>query len=289
MEMELSKEQYVEICSKIASKGAMFGLELAPFKIKWYNDAIEDKKFSLQGNADALGFIVISNPSMFEKTFLPYIQQEVKEQKENDIKDPLDRCMRETFFHLSKPFQTDYNIVHIHDYEISPITKRPAVLVQTAGHVAGAVRLYQESDILRDTNFNTMKENLSSDKMYNTLESKVFPVCLHPKYGGWFALRGVLVFQNVLVSDLYMKQTNPPEILKSQDEIATLLRLYNNQWKDWKYRDVGMPKDIERYSALQKEYFETLPSERHHLITKILSTDLLQLHSKSCKNAQKLE
>ena len=62
-----------------------------------------------------------------------------------------------------------------------------------------------------------------------------------------------------------MPMANTAEILKSQDEIATLLRLYNNQWKDWKYRDVGMPKDIERYSALQKEYFETLPSERHHL------------------------
>ena len=35
------------------------------------------------------------------------------------------------------------------DYELDHI-RRPRVLVQTAGHVAGAVRYYQRSDIVKD-------------------------------------------------------------------------------------------------------------------------------------------
>merc|ERR1719361_2208422 len=110
------------------------------------------------------------------------------------------------------------------------------VLVQTAGHVAGAVRFYQQCDLKTSNKSVPMNTSESQMNLINQIRSKkVFPVCLHPKYGGWFALRGVLVFQNVLVSDLYMKQNNPPEILKFLDEIVTLLRLYNNQWNDWKY------------------------------------------------------
>jgi len=35
------------------------------------------------------------------------------------------------------------------DYELDH-SRRPRVLVQTAGHVAGAVRYYQRSDIVKD-------------------------------------------------------------------------------------------------------------------------------------------
>ena len=37
----------------------------------------------------------------------------------------------------------------LHDFELEH-TRRPKILVQTAGHVAGAVTYYQRSDVTRD-------------------------------------------------------------------------------------------------------------------------------------------
>ena len=34
-----------------------------------------------------------------------------------------------------------------HDYDIDPVSRRPRVLVQTAGHVAGAAFFYQKSHV----------------------------------------------------------------------------------------------------------------------------------------------
>ena len=43
----------------------------------------------------------------------------------------------------------DHDSEYILDYELHP-NHRPKVLVQTAGHVAGAVRYYQRSDLTDD-------------------------------------------------------------------------------------------------------------------------------------------
>lgn len=263
--MELSDKEYQEILLKLDSEGSRFGLEIIPFKTEWYNNAITDKTFAFTDAPNTLAFIVISTPSMFEKAFLPYIAREASDSEHFGIKDPLDTCMKNTFLYLSKLFKNQYDVVQMHDFEISPATKRPKVLVQTAGHVAGAVRLYKTADLMPN-----MESQLACNeyKCGSVNRSNAFPVCLHPKYGGWFALRGVLIFKNVRTGDS-LQQKSPPTILTSQQDIANLLYLYNQHWKDWRYRDIGMPHDIERYSDLQKKYFETEPSGRQCLIEKI--------------------
>jgi methylmalonic aciduria homocystinuria type C protein len=105
---------------------------------------------------------------------------------------------------------------------------------------------------------------------------KVYPVCLHPRYGGWFALRGVLIMTKLTSTQLQKKE--PPVILRSENEIAELLELYNDHWRDWRFRDV-IEVD-ERYSSDQIQYFDFPPGEqRWHLIKRILKeheTDVLE-------------
>lgn len=141
----------------------------------------------------------------------------------------------------------------LHDFELGA-NRRPKVLVQTAGHVSGAVRFYQKQDCPH------LEESLGKNKIY--------PVCLHPKYGGWFALRGIVVFSECLVPDLVRRI--PPSIL-GDSEIANLLVLYNCHWKDWRFRDVIRVE--ERYSDPQKSYFELPPGEeRWKFLTKLLAS-----------------
>ena len=102
-----------------------------------------------------------------------------------------------------------------------------------------------------------------------TLPAKIFPVCLHPHYGGWFGLRGILMFRAVQDSDSDLTRTSPPEVLRSQKQMAELLFLFNHHWRDRRYRDVGMqPTSLKRYSDIQQQYFAASTDERKAILRK---------------------
>lgn len=221
------------------------GLECAPFKLSWYNAAVKSHKFQLDcAPSDSLCYVIISQPSMFEKSFLPFVSQNWSDVANNAIQDPLDQCMRQVFAHLKKQLhQFDENSLAFHDFELHA-NRRPKVLVQTAGHVSGAVRFYQESD----ADPNHLERINNSDK--------IFPVCLHPRFGGWFALRGVIILPHCPVPDLV--QLSPPDILESREQVSHLLNLYNYHWRDGRFRDCS-PTIEARYSQSQQDYFAASP------------------------------
>ena len=70
----------------------------------------------------------------------------------------------------------------------------------------------------------------------------------------------------------------PPTILCGENEIAELLELYNDHWRDWRFRDV-IEVD-ERYSSDQMQYFDFPPGEqRWNFLKRILEeqeTDVLK-------------
>jgi methylmalonic aciduria homocystinuria type C protein len=235
------------------------GLEAAVFKLKWYNSSVINDKFKLDFcPEDSLAFVIISQPTMFEKCFLPFISDHWPSIHDNDIQDPLDQCMKHVFKQLSDAL--DHTEVKMfHDFELGP-NRRPKVLVQTAGHISGAVRFYQEPD----SNPDLLQRTTST--------SKVYPVCLHPRFGGWFALRGVLIFPNVQVPELKMKSA--PKVLKHPDQVSQLLNLYNNHWQDSRFRDCSDFIE-ERYSENQQDYFRLQPGpQRIKYLSTVLGLDL---------------
>lgn len=220
------------------------GLELYPFKIGWYNSRVQ-KPFLFPDHEDTLGVVAVSSPSMFEKLFLPYLDQHVTVLGQ----DPLDQCLREELRHLAGLFPS-YQVEVIQDYELLP-SRRPKVLVQTAGHVAGAAYYYQRTDV---------------DPQPWNEKSKIFGVSMHPRYGGWFALRGVLLFHGLLVPGLM--QQEPVDCVSSREMRIKLLEKFNYCWRDWTYRDVTEREILERYSDQQRTYFATEPRDRFDLIKK---------------------
>ena len=88
-------------------------------------------------------------------------------------------------------------------------------------------------------------------------------VCLHPEYGGWFAMRCVFIFKNLTTSDLIKKE--PIDRLNGDcNRIIDLISKFNLNWKDWAYRNVIKVKGT--YSNLQKDYFLTEPKLRRNLL-----------------------
>lgn len=183
--------------------------------------------------------------------------------------DPLDKCMKET---LNKSVDTFDEVEVMHDFEIGP-NRRPRVLVQTAAHVAGAVRFFQAGDVVDQTSLN----DILSSKIYPGMMSGfnvsiiftmiIVLVCIHPKFGGWFAIRGVIIFKQLRCPELKQSQCS---LDLCQSDIVKLLKLYNDSWRDWRFRDII--KTDQRYSDLQMQYFETPPDQRESIIREICSS-----------------
>jgi methylmalonic aciduria homocystinuria type C protein len=123
-------------------------------------------------------------------------------------------------------------------------SRKPKVLVQTAAHVSGAAFYY--------------KPDNNSDNQNSDNSNRMIGVCIHPSFGGWFAIRGVIVFTDVHFDSL--KQLEPFDVIKSVDLKKELLNKFNEEWKNWKYRDI-IPVS-KKYSGLQIEYFKLKPRDR---------------------------
>ena len=203
-------------------------------------------RFHLSFNPDTLACLVISTPEMFEKCLIPFIKDDQYDCLSSQ--DPLDQCMKDVFQSIKKEF-FEFKIHGIHDYEVHP-NRRPKILVQTAGHVAGATYYYRQEEL------KTIKA-----------EKKFYGVSIHPKYGGWFAFRGVLIFEDVCCPSL--EQKDPIDALQTEELKLEVLKRFNYNWQDWSYRDIISTEA--KYSDEQKQFFITPPAERKELIQKFLT------------------
>lgn len=252
------------------------GLEVHTFKVGWYNETV-DPAFRLQHARDALCFVVISAPSMFEKALVPFVKAKHREDGVSFKRDPLDECLKACFEGAAELFP-DQEVTIIQDFELHP-NRRPKVLVQTAAHVAGCAYYYQRSSVdevhtpecpRNETVVHTTAPDCLK-KLQCACESpwdktkRIYGVCVHPDYGGWFAIRGVMIFPHL--RDESIERPEPPDCIRSRSQRIELLNRFNNDWRDWTYRDMIPVK--EKYSELQKKYFATLPKDRHSLLEEI--------------------
>ena len=237
------------VMARLGEDAERMGLEVHPFKMGWYNAKV-DEPFRFPLHHDTLAVLVVSTPSMFEKHFLPFLMED--QNLSAGKVDPLDACIRAAMEQTAKLFPVQYRVEFIQDSEILP-SRRPKILVQTAGHVSGAAYYYQRTDVV--------------DPQPWSKGSTMYGVSVHPKYGGWFALRGVLIFHGLLAPELVEKP--PIDCVSSREMRIQLLEKFNYSWQDYGYRDVVDGGRVEdRYSEKQRTYFSTEPGKRFDLVRK---------------------
>ncbi|CAF1249094.1 unnamed protein product [Rotaria sordida] len=215
-----------------------YGFEVYPFLISWYN-SIVDPLFCLSTyDNDTVAFLIVSTPSMFEKIFLPYALDRNKDL----TRDPIDCCVKEKIQSAIENIP-DHEIDVLFDYDLWP-TRRPKIVMQTVGHISGAAHFYSRQQLKNDP--------FPKDR-------NMMGVCLHPKYGGWFALRSVLIFKTLKYP--LLPRIAPIDCLNGDESlIIDVLKRFNYCWEDNTYRNV-IPV-IETYSSLQQSYFQTQPKDR---------------------------
>ncbi|XP_076582386.1 cyanocobalamin reductase / alkylcobalamin dealkylase isoform X1 [Chaetodon auriga] len=218
-----------------------FGFEVYPLKVGWYNSLLPPT-LRLSYPDDSLAVVVLSTPSMFEQAFLPFME----ERGCQGLSDPIDQCVKHCVSSAVSQCFPGQDVDVRYDYELLP-SRKPKFLAQTAAHVSGAAFYYQQSDV-RDQPW---------------AEKKMFGVCVHPRFGGWFAIRALLVFGGVTVGS-EMEQPAPPDCVPSREARIQLLEAFNLRWQDWSYRDVVRP--VQTYSQKQRDYFSTPPAQRFALL-----------------------
>ncbi|XP_023218050.1 methylmalonic aciduria and homocystinuria type C protein homolog [Centruroides sculpturatus] len=238
------------IKSTLENSLGQYGFEFHPFKIGWYNDMIKPI-FQLNYSYDTIAFLIVSTPQMFDRAFKPFVRC----RRLSGSLNPIDEC---TVYYLDRIKQVfpDTEIDIKYDFELH-MGRRPKVLMQTAAHVSGAAYYYRRDDLQEDP--------WGSNK-------KIFGVCIHPKYGGWFALRGVAIFEKFTCP--LLTKTEPNDVIP-EDKKRELLEKFNYHWEDWSYRDI-IPV-AEKYSEEQKKYFATKPGQRHKIIDEIRNVDSLYI------------
>ncbi|XP_029988191.1 cyanocobalamin reductase / alkylcobalamin dealkylase [Sphaeramia orbicularis] len=217
------------------------GFEVYPLKVGWYNHVLPPS-LHLSYPEDTLAVVVLSTPSMFEQAFLPFM----KERGCQRLSDPIDQCVKHCVSSAVSQCFSGHKVDVKYDYELLP-NRKPKFLAQTAAHVSGAAFYYQQSDV--------------TDQPW--AEKKMFGVCVHPRFGGWFAIRALLVFEGVTVGS-ELEQPDPPDCVPSREARIRLLEAFNFHWQNWAYRDIVNPVQI--YSQKQKDYFSTPPAQRFDLL-----------------------
>ncbi|XP_041791942.1 cyanocobalamin reductase / alkylcobalamin dealkylase [Chelmon rostratus] len=218
-----------------------FGFEVYPLKVGWYNSLLPPT-LRLAYPDDSLAVVVFSTPSMFEQAFLPFME----ERGCQGLSDPIDQCVKHCVSSAVSQCFPGQEVDVRYDYELLP-SRKPKFLAQTAAHVSGAAFYYQQSDV-RDQPW---------------AEKKMFGVCVHPRFGGWFAIRALLVFGGVTVGS-EVEQPVPPDCVPSREGRIQLLEAFNFHWQDWSYRDIVHP--VQTYSQKQRDYFSTPPAQRFALL-----------------------
>jgi len=251
----LTLEQFPDVEKLVCSVFEPLGLETHPFHIGWYNEKV-GPRFHLDYPDHTVALVVISGPTTFEKCVLPYLKSKSIKAPDFHSTDPLDDSMKYAFKTLEQEIKSGgFDVEMFHDFDLHP-SRKPKVLVQTAAHVAGAVEYFHQSRIPQK-----IREERFSKKQ------SLFGVAIHPIYGGWFAIRGVLIFPNLSKDDTYvLEKPEPHNLIENEETVWELLEQFAYNWQNNQWREVVPNKSGQRYSKDFQDYLDTTPSERWDFI-----------------------
>ena len=202
------------------------GFEAHPFLVQWYNDLVQPE-LRLPYSDHTLAYVIVSGPSSFENAFVPYCERQEKLPQ----RDIYDMFMVHTFNEIKALFPVEIAPEMIHDFDFVLPSRRPRVVLQTASHVSGAAFHYDFRRELRHRlhDIDALVKN-----------RKLLGVCIHPKFGGWFGLRGVAVFPSL--EDESLEKKSAEDVLHDDLKKLWLCEEFNLRYFDNRYRDVNDPE-----------------------------------------------
>jgi len=199
-----------------------------------------------------VAYAVISGPDTFEKCVVPYLKSAVRADPNLHTNDPLDDAMVNAFSIVKKELDAkNLETEMFHDFDLHP-SRKPKVLVQTAAHVAGAVQYFHKNNL----SLEIQEERFSKS-------SDLCGVAVHPVYGGWFAIRGVIIMKNLeLNEDKQLPRPPPLNLIPDDNTVVNLLEQFAYNWEEEKWRNIYKGSGGQEYSQDFKDFLVAKPGDR---------------------------
>ncbi|KAI3388058.1 hypothetical protein SNEBB_007257 [Seison nebaliae] len=252
-----------------------FGFQIFEFNLNEYNELmINERKYEpFPSNDNIRSFLIISEPSMFEKAFLPYIFSLTDDELE-EITHPINDF---TKFFVEKYLKIsgDKNSKFVYDFDVTP-TRRPILLFQTIGHITKQIPYYQSKDV--DDFCDCANGECYREKLKNL--KSIFGCSSHPEFGGWFAFRAAFLVQNdwgeLFNFPFYSTKNYESELKINNCKKSELLYRFNTTWQDGSYRSC-LIKSKTQYSDTEKRYFLMKPGKERKEFLKKLKMKFIDL------------
>ena len=150
--------------------------------------------------------------------------------------------------------------------------KPPYFHVQSIGHVCGLDE-YVPATALGKVDDSTAGVLSHRDPdLWGSLATRMLGVSVHPKYGGWYAYRMLVVLDGV--SWPQDRPRPPPLSFLSSEDKATIIREYNKSPDMGRWRDFTDKKyPLVRYDATQFLYFHEKSTEKRRRILELLKAE----------------
>ena len=197
------------------------------YQIRWYNEmrkmtSPDNTQLIQSDNLDAVGVIYISNAKFFSKVVQSF---DASSPSSNFVTDVVDSVMKSFLGELDRDLKPEgFN------------TDRPPYIhVQTVGHVAGIAEYVSPETEPNDELVSQVSAGRDAD-LWGSLQNKILGVSIHPKYGGWFAYR-ILV---VLHGAIWPQEIPQPTALKflAHEDQKYIISEYNKNADLAKWRDI---------------------------------------------------
>ena len=209
---------------------------------------------------DAVGFICISSKDFFKQVVANFDSASCST---SFVDTTVDKILRKTIdsIHpslLPRGWKTD---------------KPPYFHVQTVGHVAGVDEYVPGSAALPNSDSLTVSRD---PELWGDLATKVLGVSIHPKYGGWYAYRMLIVVDG-LRWPAAIPKSEPVKFL-SDAERELIISEYNRnadlcRWRDFNDKQFG----LERYDPAQYAFFTERSIQKRRRILELLKAELIDL------------
>jgi len=229
-----------------------------PFLVDWYNStrqATAGGSSLIDADESAVAFALYSVPHYLD-TVVDHFG------RHNPQEEFVDRATNEILVNLRQQLQSDLDALVVNTDEGPPYYH-----VQTAGAVAGVDQHIEITDIIGEESWKNdlsdMLEDTRDQKMWGTDPEtlrKAFAVNVHPKWGGWYAYRALVVLRGAKVPTLTQKA--PLKFLE-QEDMKRIIYEYNVRHSECRWRDLPHHPPDARYTP--EEYFfftETSPAKR---------------------------
>ena len=214
---------------------------------------------------NALGVLLISNGLFFDHVVTTY-RANSDERSCNYVECTTNRLLSNLANHLKAHGSSH---ISVHNLDTPPFLHS-----QTLGYLAGIAEYIPGNDIKLDLSQMGITGICSQGGDHKReSDPKVLGLTLHPKYGGWFAYRGLLVFDHVKWCD--EDQKPKPLRFLSDDQRRDAIIEFNvypdlGYWRDFNDRSRG---PVLRYSPIQFAYYHEKSSRRRRRILELLDEE----------------